>query len=179
MSTLPNSETVCATASRTRCSSLTSTALVTTLAEGKLAASSHTARSALSGWMSQSETPDAPCSRSARAATNPRFPHPPVTARERVRDGNDQSMTFVCFSLQRTCCCDSPIAFPLTAKRQVARSAELRFGGGGVRGRVRGLDAWESIIWGRTRVVSSSLDAGAGAIFQSDIDRILSEFLFS
>lgn len=82
ISTLPSSDVVCATASRTHCPSVTSTALMTTLAQGKLAMSSWIARSPLSGWTSQSETPDAPCSRSARATTNPRFPHPPVTAQK-------------------------------------------------------------------------------------------------
>ena len=39
-----------------------------------------------------------------------------------------------------------PIALPRIAKRQVARSAGVRFGGGGDRDRVRGFDPSESTI---------------------------------
>lgn len=72
----------------------------------------------------------------------------------------------------RGCCGYLRIAFPRIVKRQVARSAGVRFGRGVDRGRVRGFDPSESTIWGRMRLVSASLDAGAGAICEGDVEGV-------
>jgi hypothetical protein len=155
MSMLPSTLTLLSTAEAICASSRTSTASVMMRRSGNWECRSLMDSKAVSGLRSHKARPEAPCSRSALAASRARVPAPPVTVDVYV------SHCYVVqhyFGSVRFVPCDGVhvlIALPLTWNLYATLCAALRFSGGG-RGVVNGLSAVDSTISGSCLLTSAA-----------------------